>query len=129
MPDSGVTIEGLQEAQEWNLREVANLKPDSGFGKLLQQLTTDLHRYVVTITHVITGTLRAAQEMVPDLDNLRMTIQIAEDAQNPVSHAFAADYGYGEEMRGGEHAFYQRTIDEDLEDALSRAAHLITDPV
>ena len=122
-------IEGLQEAQEWNEREIANLKPDGGFGQFLVQLAADLQRYAISITHVITGTLRAAHEVEEDIDNLRMTIQLAEDAENPISHEMAADYGYYEEMRGGEHSFYQRTIDEDLEEAFTRAAHLIVDPV
>lgn len=126
---SGQTIEGLQEAQEWNLKEIANLQPDGGLGKLIQELASDLERYAVSITHVITGTLRAAHEIVDDLDNLRMTIQIAEGSENPVSHEMAADYGFYENERGGEHAFYDRTIDEDLDDAFTRAAHLITDPV
>jgi hypothetical protein len=127
MPD--FDISGLQEAQYWNQQELANLKPDGGFGQMLQQLTADMERYLISIVHVITGTYRAAQEIVPDLDNLRMTMQTAEGAENPVNHAMAADYGYDEEMRGGDHAAYQRTVDEALEDAFSNAAHLILDPV
>jgi hypothetical protein len=120
-------IEGGQEAQEAMEHEIANLKPEGGFGKLLQQILVDLHRYAVSITHVITGTLRAAQTMELDLDSLRGQIFLAEGAENPLTGQMAAGYGFIEEMRGGEHAFYDLTVDNETEEAFGRAAHFLTD--
>jgi len=105
----GMTIKGIQEAQQANEHNIAQLKPSGSFGQMVRDVTTYVHRYAVTITHVVSGALRASHRM--DVTSLRGTIYIDPAAVNPKGGR-PADYGPIEEARGGEHAFYHRTATE-----------------
>jgi hypothetical protein len=102
----GWSIRGIQEAQQANEHNIAQLKPSGAYGRMIRDVTTYVHRYVVTLTHVITGSLRASHRM--DVQSMRASIYIDPDAVNPKSGNRPADYGPFEEARGGEHAFYYR---------------------
>ncbi len=107
-----VNIQGLQEAQRANLRRIAALKPDSHFGSAVKNVTAGLHRYAVTITHVWHikgGALRASQRM--SVKGIHGRIYIDRSSVNPRGGR-PSIYGPYEEARGGEHAFYSRTVDE-----------------
>ncbi len=102
-------IEGIQEAQAANLRDIAELQPTGSFGQALQYVTAGLHRHAVGVTHVATGALRASHRM--RLDGLRGEVYIDPAARNPHG-ALTSDYGPIEHARGSSHAFYDRTLGE-----------------
>lgn len=103
-------IQGVQEVQTANSEMIAALQPAGGLGRGIRAGTVAGHRYAAAITHVVSGTLRAAHRM--EVTALRGRIYIDPTARNPRSGARAADYGPIEHARGGEHAFYERTVRE-----------------
>lgn len=107
-------IAGIQRMQDANAKRMALLQPRSGLGRAIRDATTKLHRYAVSITHVDTGTLRAAHRMDYSESGgiARGRIFIDPNAVNPKSKRKASLYGPFEEARGGSHAFYGRTISE-----------------
>jgi hypothetical protein len=104
------SIEGIQEAQEANLRTIAALRPSGAYGNAIRMIITQLHRYKTTIIHVDTGALRASQRI--EQVGLKARSWIDEDAINPRTGDRPAVYGALEEARGGSHAFGARTVDE-----------------
>lgn len=104
------TIQGLQDAQNWNLRALAAMKPDGALGQAVKTALAEAQRYAVAITHVDTGALRASHRV--ELIGLRGTVYIDPNARNPVSGARTAIYGQAEHARGGSHAFYARVQSE-----------------
>jgi hypothetical protein len=105
-----VTITGLQQAQEANLYNIAQMRPSGAFGRMIQNVTTMAQRYAVSITHVDTGALKASHRI--DLRGTHGIIYLDPAANNPVSGARTAIYGPVEHARGGSHAFYYRTEKE-----------------
>ena len=103
-------IKGIQEAQAVNAKMIARLQPNGEVGQKIKDLTISAHRYAVSITHVLTGSLRASNRM--ELKGLRGRIYLDSQAVNPRSGQKPAVYGFYENKRGGEHAFYDRTVDE-----------------
>ncbi len=120
------TIEGIQEAQAANLRALAVVKPSGAFGRAIHHATAAAHRFAVIFTHVDTGALRAAQRATYTDWDLRGQIFIDPSARNPVSGERPAEYGIYEHARGGEHAFYQRVIDERGNEIVQEAGQIIT---
>lgn len=117
----GLSIEGIQEAQDDNLRAIAALRPDNALGRMVQSVTADLHRHAVSVTHVDTGSLRASHRMMIDRGGLRGTIYIDGGSRNPRSGQRPSVYGAYEHERGGTHAFYDRTVAEAGDPAVDRA--------
>lgn len=109
----GCTITGIQEAQRANLRALAAVKPSGELGRAVIYVLAKLHRYAVSITHVISGALRASHrtQYQEARDNALGLIYIDEGAVRP-GGGRPAIYGPIEEARGGSHAFYQRTVNE-----------------
>lgn len=112
MSDYRVDIRGIQDAQRGNAHLMAAFKPGGKFAKVIWKVTASLHRYAVGITHVITGSLRAAHRMRMQPDGMTGYIWIDQDAVNPRNKQRPSKYGYYEEKRGGSHAFYRRTVEE-----------------
>lgn len=121
-----VSIEGIQEAQRANLRAIATMKLQGRLGRALQMAMAELHRYAVSITHVWIvwgGALRASHRVgLPTLtENYgRGEIFIDPAAMNPRGQR-PSIYGVYEHARGGEHAFYDRTVKEAGPNAAGRA--------
>lgn len=105
-----MTITGIQEAQAENNRVIASLQPSGALGRAVQYGTAAAHRAAVGMTHVDTGALRASHRM--EVTGLRGRVYIDPSARNPRSRQRTETYGPYEHERGGTHAFYQRTIDE-----------------
>lgn len=105
----GISIRGIQEAQKKNNAIVAALRPTNLFGAVIQGITIAVQRYAVSITHVITGSLRAAHRSEIDMKIPQGRVFIDPGAVNPANQARPAEYGVIEQRRGGEHAFYVRT--------------------
>lgn len=117
-----VTIKGIQEAQQRNQRQIAALKPSGAFGEAIREATVQLQRYAIGLTHVDTGALKSSHRM--EVKNLYGRIFLDPGAVNPHGQR-PARYGPFEHDRGGEHAFYDRTVEEYGQQVLDKATHRI----
>ena len=103
------TIEGIQRTQQANLKIIRAVKPENGLGRWANYVTVSIHRYVVGITHVITGSLKASQRMVHE-GPARYRIYIDPSSKNPKTGQYPSLYGVIEHNRGGRHSFYERAV-------------------
>ncbi len=103
-------IKGLQKAQAENIRRLAELKPQGAAGQAIRRAGQMIIRYVIAITHVDSGALRASHRI--EVNGLRGRIYIDPSARNPHTGALTSVYGAIEHARGGKHAFYTRTKNE-----------------
>lgn len=117
--DVNVTIQGIQEAQQANLRAISQLSPEGRGGRAVFYLISDLWVYAVRITHRDTSALALSHRM--KVKGNRGEIYIDPASRNPKSQTPPAEYGVYEHSRGGDHAFYDRTIGERGSDSLERA--------
>ncbi len=118
-------IKGIQELQNKNLKRIAALKPSGTAGRTIRYGLTRLHRYAVSITHVWKykgGGLRASHRM--GIDGLRGRIYIDPTAVNPRGQK-PAEYGPYEHARGGIHAFYDRTVEEEGPETMRRMKDMV----
>jgi hypothetical protein len=122
----GVDIANIQDEQDRNLRRIAALQPGGELGEAVQLAGIRVHRYVVAITHVDTGALRAAHRLDYQEDGGEALVRIYIDpsAVNPHDQ-LPSEYGPYEHDRGGEHAFYQRGIDEEGYSAIAASSQLL----
>ncbi|MDR3572862.1 MAG: hypothetical protein P4L50_03290 [Anaerolineaceae bacterium] len=117
-----VSIKGIQEAQRANARWIAGLRPTGAFGRAIQYATIEAERYAMSITHVLSGALRASHRM--NVQALHGQIYIDPAAVNPHGQK-PSDYGVYEHNRGGTHAFYERTVDEHYRQVGDAAASVL----
>ncbi len=110
MFDVKLSITGLQQAQQRNLRAIAALSPSGALGRAIKLGTVEAHRYAVAITHVDTGSLKASHRI--ELTNDRGRVFIDPAAVNPRRGRPVEDYAIWEHRRGGTHAFYERVVSE-----------------
>ena len=106
-----MNIKGIQRTQKRNLKRIARL---SKMGDMVTPMAISLHRYSVGITHVDRGALKAAQRIAIKSRSQRVSrgrIYIDEGAMT-MEGKVPADYGVYEHRRGGEHAFFDRTVKE-----------------
>ena len=119
------TIRGLQEAQRWNQRAIAAMKPGGSTAQGLQWFTSALHRFAVARTHVQTGALRASEREQLDFGALRSRLYIDPSATNPRSGVSVLSYAADEDDKGGDHAFYGETYRTGVPQYLGRASEMI----
>lgn len=117
-----LTITGIQHAQQRNQRQIAALRPSGAFGEAIREATVELERYAIAVTHVDTGALKSSHTMT--VKGLTGQIFLSPSAVNPYGLR-PARYGPVEHARGGEHAFYDRTVAERGQQVLDRAAQRI----
>ena len=110
MANIQMTITGIQEVMARNNRRIATMKTGGEAEDAVRDAIIQLHHYAVQITHVDTGALRASHRM--ELNGLEGTVYLDPGASNPRSRVKTSVYGMVENARGGEHAFYDRTIAE-----------------
>lgn len=121
--DVDLTITGIQEAQQANLRAIHAALPERGLGRVVGIAALELHRYATAVTHVDTGALRASHRIRQD--GSRAEIYIDPGSVNPRTGEHPAQYGIEEHDRGGLHAFYLRTFTERGPEAVSRAGAML----
>lgn len=116
-----VRIYGIQAAQAAMLRAVNAARPGTGLQAALKDAAAAAHRYAVAITHVDTGALKGSHKIV--LHSTRAEIYLDPGARRSDGRR-PAQYGPFEHARGGDHAFYARTVAEhgqEIGNAASRA--------
>lgn len=118
-----LSIQGLQEVQDANNKAMAAMRPSGAFGRGIQYATATIHRYVLSIAHVDTGAMRAAQRQ--EIKKNRGRIYTDPGARNPRSGVPPAEYIVYEEARGGGHAVYTRAVEEAGPRAASQAESII----
>jgi hypothetical protein len=143
-----LSITGIQEAMEKNVRRIASLKPEGVAGEAVREAIITLHRYAVQITHVGRyaqsangkyswakppkparggGSLKSSHRM--DIQGLSGIVSIDPKSINPLTRQKPSIYGVYENARGGEHAFYDRTVEEIGEQVSQRAEQKIKSAV
>ena len=129
-----LSIEGIQEVQARNNRRIAALQPKGAAGEAARDAIIALHRYATQITHVGKyeggGALKSSHRM--EVDGTEGKVYIDHGSVSPrrtKRRAKLVVYGVYENARGGEHAFYDRTVDEIGEQGSARAVQKIKDAV
>ena len=105
-----MTIRGIQQAQAANQKLYAEVQPGGGLGRLVTFVTAGLHRYALIIVHKISGGL-AGSLRIGRVSDVVHRIFIDPASVNPLGDR-PSEYGIVEHARGGDHAFFERTIDE-----------------
>jgi hypothetical protein len=106
-----ITVTGVEEAIRAMQQLERDLSVDSGpQQEALMGAAKLAARYATSITHRLTGTLGDAH--TPTMEGSDAVVLIDPSARNPKTGQLAAFYGVFEHQRGGVHAFYDRTIDE-----------------
>ena len=104
-----LNIAGLQQAQRRNLERIAAMKPGGRLGAAIRDIALDAHRFLTSVTHVITGAYRASNRV--SISGLTAKINVDSFAVNPRGGK-PIIYSVYEERRGGDHAAYARTYDQ-----------------
>ncbi len=132
--DPKISIEGIQEAMAKNNRRIAALKPNGASEEAVREAIITLHRYAVQITHVGKytggGALKSSHRM--DVQGLEGKVYIDPSSVSPrrgSAKQMPVIYGVFEHARGGEHAFYDRTIAEIGGAVVNRAQRRIAEAV
>lgn len=111
------SISGLQQAQQAMMKKIASLKPGGSFEDAIRFGTIAALRYAISITHVDTGTLRAALRMKLErgfMSGPRGVVYIDPNAVSPArsttmaGRAKPSKYGPFENARGDSHGFFER---------------------
>jgi len=129
--DVKLTLTGIQEVQQRNLRRIAAMQPEGAAGEAVRDALIALQRYAVQVTHVGkyvgAGALKNSHRIGYE-GGTEGTIYIDPASVSPrrgASKAKPAEYGIYENARGGEHAFYDRTVNEAGPGISQRAAQRI----
>lgn len=101
--DLRVELDGLQETQQNLVVLLEEVGAGGGLQAIIARATLRAHRYASTIVHVLTGRLKNSLfPRVFSKGNQAYGVIGTNVVYAPVEHA-----------RGGSHAFFQRTVDED----------------
>lgn len=118
-----ISLEGIQRVQQKNLHRIASMKPLGKVANAVRSALVVLHRHAVQITHVGKypggGALKNSHRIGWE-GGLEGVIYIDPQSVSPrrSSRKYRpAEYGIYENARGGEHAFYDRTVAEVGENA------------
>jgi translation elongation factor EF-Tu-like GTPase len=118
-----VTIQGIQEIQDWNIRAVEAMQPRGAVGRAVKYGTAAMHRGAVAVTHVITGSLRGSHRM--EVSEERGIVYIDPGTVNPRTGAKPHEYGIVEHERGGSHAFYGIAVESQGEAVVREMTEII----
>jgi hypothetical protein len=113
-----LSIKGLQEAQERNLRRIAALQPSGVLGQAVRWAAGEMHRWLTYFTPWETGALRASRRITysESGDDVRAQIFDSRNSYNPRSSTPPHEYdvylhqrGFKPGLRGGIQASYEWT--------------------
>lgn len=134
LPFLQMDVKGMEELQLARLQLMLAIDPKGGLGEAVKTATIHLWKYATTITHVVTGSLKASHTMNFGAGRLTTSflgatirreavghIEISPNTRNPITGERPAEYGPIEHAKGGSHAFYQRAVSEQGSVALTLA--------
>ena len=126
-----ITIEGIEQVLERNQKRIAALQPEGKAGEAVRDAVLSLQRYAISITHVGQypggGALRSSHRA--EVEGLEGKVYIDPGARSPRSKTPPREYGVYENARGGEHAFYDRTVSEQGPTVVAEARQHIIEAV
>jgi hypothetical protein len=114
---------GLTEAQQSLYSAARALSPSDGLGRMVQNVSLQAYRFLMTQTHVDTGSLRGSERVEQEIP-ARWMIYIDPSATNRLSGLAVSRYAEVENARGGEHAYIDNTV-EQQQAFIDRAEHEI----
>ena len=97
----GLSIQGLQRAQERNLRRIAAMKPGGVRGQAVQYGATEIDRALKAVTPVDTGALRASRRITFEASVPRAQVFTSSNSYNPRSRTPPHEYDVYLHNRGG----------------------------
>jgi len=135
----GLSIKGLQEMQQRNLRRIATLKPEGVRGQAVQMGATRFHRALTKNTPWDTGALRASRRITFNMSVPRAQIFTSGGGYNPRSSTPPAEYdvylhamGHKRGLRGGWTDSFPHTMQQQgpkiLDDMAAMIARAIRNP-
>lgn len=101
------SLKGLKAIQAANMRHMAALQPGGMVEGVHKEMSLRAFRWVVTATHVDTGTLRASRNL--HINGLQSVI-FSQDGVNPKNKKNPREYDFHEQARAGSHATYPRFL-------------------
>lgn len=116
------TVQGLEKIQAARLKLLQDMQPSGGLGKAVLYGTLQMQKGLAGRIHVDTGTYKAAQ--VTNVHGLVGRTYTAA-YRNPKSGTPAGVYGPYEEARGGSHAAYANTFNQDGQRVLNEAGQIV----
>jgi len=117
-----VTVQGYQQLQAAFEKIVADMRPNGGLGRAVLYATQQYQAGVKGRAHVDTGTYQSS--ITPDVQGLMGRVYTAAN-RNPKSGAAASVYGPYEERRGGSHAAYGLTFQQDTPRIAGEAIRIV----
>ena len=97
----GFSIQGLQEAQQRNLRRIAAMKPGGVRGQAVQYGATEFDKVLKVVTPVDTGSLRASRRITFEASVPRAQVFTSANAYNPRSRTPPIEYDVYLHAHGG----------------------------
>lgn len=130
-----LSIQGIQEVQARNAKRIATMQTGGAAEDAVRDAIASLHRYAVSITHVGQypggGALRASHRM--EVEGLEGMVYIDPGSTSPRRSGRRkykpAEYGVYEHARGGEHAFYDRTVESEGPQVIARTQARIREAI
>jgi hypothetical protein len=115
----GLRIYGI-ESVERALKAAQEAAREAGeLGRAVHVAAQHASAYAIQISHVWTGALQESHSI--NQKGARAVIYPNPGVINPISLTSPAEYGPYEHARGGDHAFYARTVREDGQAAADAA--------
>lgn len=118
-------IRGLQHAQAGFNRALAAVQLGGALGRAIKHITARVHRYVVAINPVDTGSWRAAQRQTLAANGSWGRVSLLPGAANSRSGAPVGRYAGVWEARKGRYAVYLRTYTEIGQEALDEGGAIV----
>ena len=128
----GLSIKGLQRAQERNLRRIVHMRPSGVRGVAVKVAANDFYHKLIPNTPVKLGALRASRRITFNSSVPRAQIFTSGGAYNPRSSTPPAEYdrylharGFKPGLRGGIQASFPYTMRENGQRIVDDMAALI----
>jgi hypothetical protein len=120
-------VQGYAELQAALDKVAAAVKPSGALGEGVKRTTQRLYKHAIGITHVDTGTLASSHrwQYAEESGSPRGVVFVEDSLRNPKSKQAVGRYAPIEEGRGGQHAFYARTVAEEGDAAAGEGINVV----
>lgn len=116
-------VTGYEAAKSAVEKAVHVAKPGGPLDEGITYATIEAHRYAQNVVHVWSGALQSALRM--QVQGQRGLVFVDGSVVNPITGDSVASYYVKEHERGGDHAFFERTVMEAGETIMSRAVEIV----